>query len=346
MSNLLAAEYRGPGRFAVVPGGMRAPGPGEARLTVAQVGICGTDRHAFHGRMDARIRPPAIIGHEMSGTVAEIGAGVDVVRPGDRVVVRPLVACGECPACRRGHRHICQRLRFLGLDAPGAFQSSWTVPAHTLHRLPAGLSSRQAALIEPLAVACHDLRLGQVVGGESVAVVGGGPIGLLVALAARQLRADCLLIEPQAGRRAFAASLGLKTCAPDQAVHTVEESTGGAGADVVFECSGAASGVRLMTDLARVRGRIVVVGIASEPPPVDLFRCFWRELTIQGARVYEPEDFAAAVGLAAGGGLPLDRLISAELPLAEIQDAFARLDAEADLVKVLVTCGPGWEATP
>ncbi len=339
-----AAEYRGAGSFAVVHGERTAPGHGEVRLAVAHVGICGTDRHAFHGRMDARIKPPSIIGHEMSGTVVELGDGVGTVAVGDRVVVRPLVACGTCPACVRGHRHICQRLRFLGLDAPGAFQSSWTVPAHTLHHVPPGLSSRHAALIEPLAVACHDLGLGQVTSGETVAVVGGGPIGLLVALVAGQRGCRCVVIEPQAGRRDFALSLGLHAISPEVAVAEVEGLTGGAGADVVVECSGAPSGVRLMTSLARVRGHIVIVGIATDPPPVDLFRCFWRELTIQGARVYEPEDFEDAIAVAATGVLPLDRLISAELPLADIQGAFTRLDAEPDLVKVLVACGPGWEA--
>ena len=157
-----AAYYHGDRRIEVGDCNPREPGPREARIDVAYCGVCGTDMHIFLGHMDQRIDMPQVIGHETSGTVAEVGAEVSGWAPGDRVVVRPLEPCGQCAACRRGHDHICQNLNFIGIDSPGAFQASQTVPAHTLHRLPDELSLEQAALIEPLAVACHDVRLGEV----------------------------------------------------------------------------------------------------------------------------------------------------------------------------------------
>ena len=121
-----------------------SPAPGEVRLDVAYCGVCGTDLHIAHGGMDHRVRPPQVIGHEMSGIVAEVGSGVEEIEVGDRVVVRPLDTRGETPA-DKGFSHISRNLRFLGIDTPGAFQTSWTVPAFTIHRLPdaRGRSPRQ-----------------------------------------------------------------------------------------------------------------------------------------------------------------------------------------------------------
>ena len=133
----------------------------------------------------------------------------------------------------------------MGIDSPGAFQQSWTVPAFTIHKLPPGLDLRLAALAEPLAVACHDTRRGEVAAGESVVVIGGGPIGLLIGLVARSLGADVVLSEVNASRRSLAASLGLDVVDPAAAdlPHELLARTDGAGADVVFEVSGSAAGV-------------------------------------------------------------------------------------------------------
>ena len=180
---MTAVYYEGPGRFTVGESEVLSPGAGEVRLDVAFCGVCGTDVHIARGHMDHRVRVPQVIGHEMSGTVAELGPGVDGYDVGDPVVVRPLDTRAET-AADKGFSHICRGLKFLGIDTPGAFQSSWTVPAFTLHRLPPTVDLRLAALVEPLAVACHDVRRGEVVADESVVVIGGGPIGLLVGLVA------------------------------------------------------------------------------------------------------------------------------------------------------------------
>ncbi len=317
-----------------------SPGRGQVQLRVAYCGICGTDLHIFHGKMDRRVRIPQVLGHEMSGTIAALGPDVAGFGVGDRVTVRPLDPCGACPACRAGHSHICQNLTFIGIDAPGALQGLCTVPAHTLHRLPGNLTFSQGALIEPLAVACHDVRMADVHPGEFVVVQGGGPIGVLIAQVARTTGARVLISEVNPYRLTLASGLGLEVVNPraTDLVEFVTAHTGGAGADVVFEVSGSAAGAEMMTRLPRTRGRIVVVAIFSEPPAVDLFRFFWRELRLSGARVYESEDFENAIQLAGSGVLPLDRMVTATIPLAELATGFREMERGAEVMKVLVEC--------
>lgn len=323
------------------------PGSGQVQIRVSHCGICGTDLHIFHGKMDHRVRRPQVIGHEMSGVIAAVGPDVEGFRPGDRVTVMPLDPCGACPACRAGHSHICQRLKFIGIDAPGALQGLWTVPAHTLHRLPDSLSFELGALIEPLAVACHDVRLGEVRPGEFVVVQGGGPIGVLIALVAQNAGARVLLTEVNPYRLERAGELGLRAVDPGAAdvAALVDQETGGAGADAVFEVSGSPAGAELMTKLPRTRGRIIVVAIFSEPPRVDLFRFFWRELRLLGARVYEHEDFDRAIALAASGALPLERLISDVRPLDELEASMRQMEAGGEVMKILIRCCEDLEFT-
>lgn len=317
-----------------------APAARCVQIRVSHCGICGTDLHIFHGKMDHRVTKPAVIGHEMAGVIEAVGDGVTGWSAGDRVTVRPLDPCGACPACKAGHSHICQRLKFIGIDAPGAMQGLWTVPAHTLHRLPDTLTLRQGALIEPIAVACHDVRLGQVKAGEYVVVQGGGPIGMLVALVAQDAGARVVLSELNPYRVEVARELGVETVNPGETdlVQFVEQQTGGAGADVVFEVSGSKSAAAMMTKLPRTRGRIVVVAIFGEAPPVDLFRFFWREIVMIGARVYEPQDFEAAIQLAASGKLPLDRIVTNTCRLDELEWAMRQLEKGGEVMKVLVEC--------
>ena len=333
-----AAYYEGDRRIRVGECVPRAPGAREVRIHVAYCGVCGTDLHIFSGHMDPRIQMPQVIGHEMSGTIEEIGSEIEDWSVGDRVVARPLEPCGQCPACLRGHSHICQNLNFIGIDSPGAFQSSWTVPAHTLHRLPDDLSLEQAALVEPLAVACHDVRMGEVAEGEQVVVIGGGPIGSVVSLVAREMGARVLVSEVNPFRVQFARDLGLDVVNPRETdlVKGVEARTDGAGADVVFEVSGTQAGATVMTDLVRTRGRIVVVAIFAEAPRLDLFRFFWRELRLCGVRVYEPQDFDRAIQLAASGQLPLEKLITATRSLHELQGVFVDMEAGAEIMKILI----------
>jgi 2-desacetyl-2-hydroxyethyl bacteriochlorophyllide A dehydrogenase len=329
-----AVYYEGNRTFRLDDGELVSPGPGEVRLDVAFCGVCGTDVHIAHGAMDHRVRIPQVIGHEMSGTVADVGDDVVGFAVGDLVVVRPLDTRGEV-AADRGHSHISRNLKFLGIDTPGAFQSSWTVPAFTLHRLPPGIDLRLAALTEPLAVACHDVRRAALVPGETAVVLGAGPIGLLVALVARETGARVAISELNPARAEVARSLGLDVADPTAVHDLVRELTDDAGADVVFEVSGAAGAVLSMTELAALRGRIVVVAIHPEPMPVKLFDFFWKELELHGARVYEPADYERAIELLAGNTLPLERLITRVEPLERLPALF---DDLGESVKVLVDC--------
>ena len=310
---------------------------GEVRLKMAYVGVCGTDVHIYHGKMDARVKPPQIIGHEVSGIIEAIGEGVTDWQIGDKVTVRPLNPGPEV-AADNGFRHIGQLLKFIGIDTSGGMQQYWNVPAFTLHRLPENLPLTLGAMIEPLAVACHDVRLGELKAGENAVVIGGGPIGLLIALVARRKGANVLISEVNVNRISFIESLGIQAINPleKDIVKAVEEFTHGAMADVVFEVSGVQAGVSTMTQLPRVRGRIVMVAIHSEPKAVDLFRFFWRELKLIGARVYEPEDFEEAIALAASGTLPLEKMITQISPLAEAQEVFETIDKNPAGMKYLL----------
>lgn len=329
--------YTGDGQVTVDVSPPVTPGQGELMVEVAYVGICGTDLHVIHGTMDHRVTFPQLIGHEMSGRVVEVGPGVDQFEPGEQVVVRPLLACGECPACVAGHQHICQRLLFLGIDAPGALQHRWTVPAHIVHKVPSEVPLRRAALVEPLAVACHDIARAGLAAGESVVVFGAGPIGLLIALLARHRGARVLITDINPTRLELAKRLDLDAVGPDELAQAVEDLTGETGVDVVFEVSGSAPAIAEATGLLRTRGRLVVVGIHSQPHPVDLFRVFWRELQLLGARVYEPQDFDEAIALTAEGVLPLDSLVTSVVPLDDLADAFDQLQAGGGAVKILVS---------
>ncbi len=335
-----AAIYQGNRKFVTGTSAPVAPGVGEVRLNVAFCGVCGTDVHIYHGVMDGRVGPPKIIGHEASAEVAEVGEGVEGLAAGDRVAVRPL-QFGEPTSFDKGCPHVGKNLKFIGIDTPGAMQSSWTVPAYTLHKLPQSLSLQHGALIEPVAVACHDVRLGEVQPGENCVVLGGGPIGLLIALVARQKGARVLVSEVNPARIQLAQSLGLQTANPleqDLAAEVASWSDD-AMADVVFEVSGTAPAVESMTELPNVRGRIVMVAIHPDPKPINLFRFFWSEIRMIGARLYEAEDFDEAIQLAAAGALPLDALITQVDPIEATQQVFETIDANPEGMKYLIQCG-------
>lgn len=332
-----AAVYAGDRTFRSAELESPALGAGDVRIAVRYVGLCGTDLHIFHGHMDGRVDIPAVIGHEMSGVISEVGSAADGWAAGDAVTVMPLVWDGTCPACLAGDSHICQNLTFVGIDTPGALQREWVVPASLLVRLPAAMSLAHAALVEPVAVAVHDVRRSELAPGQKAVVIGAGPIGVLIASVARQIGAEVVIVELDAARRSFADGLGLTTIDPraTDAVAWVEEWTGGAGADVVFEVAGAAAAVLSATSYAKVRGTVVVVAIHPEPRPIDLQRVFWRELRLLGARVYQRTDFEEAVRLVAAGAVPTDELISGIVPLDAVQQAFETLE-NGGALKLLV----------
>jgi (R,R)-butanediol dehydrogenase / meso-butanediol dehydrogenase / diacetyl reductase len=334
---MLTANYVGDKTIDIREAEPASPAAGEVQIKVAYNGLCGTDLHILHGNMDARVKQPLIFGHEMSGTISALGDGVSGWSVGDPVTVMPLEWDGTCPACLAGNEHICQNLNFIGIDSPGAMQGYWNVPASTLVALPADLRLDYAALVEPVAVSVHDVRRADLQPGEKAVVIGGGPIGVLIASTAREFGGDVVVIELDPTRRQAIADLGFTTLDPratDQ-VAWVNEWTGGAGADVVFEVSGSAQAVLGATDLAKVRGKLVVVAIHSIPREINLQRLFWRELTIIGARVYQRTDFEKAIELLVKGAIPVEHMITKIVPISQTQAAFASLEA-GQAMKILV----------
>lgn len=336
-----AAYYSGDRSFTIREDQAKEPGMGEARIRIAYCGICGTDLHVFHGAMDARVTTNRVIGHECSAVIDAVGEGVQGLDVGDSVVVRPLSHCGECAACRKGYIHVCQNLKFLGLDTEGAMQEMWTLPAHTLHKVPTELRLDYAALIEPTAVACHDVARARIKPGEDVLVIGGGPIGLLVAMVAKQAGGNVVISEVSDYRLEVAERLGFKTLNALElnVADEVWRMTGDKGAEVVFEVSATQPGVDTMTEAAAVRGRIVMVGIiGGRKPEVDLFKFFWRELELMGARVYEAADYEKAIELISSGAVDCETLITDIQELEDITKAFQALEGNATAMKSLIKC--------
>jgi (R,R)-butanediol dehydrogenase/meso-butanediol dehydrogenase/diacetyl reductase len=334
------AYYSGKKTFQIAGSELQAPGPGQVRLKVAYSGICGTDYHIYLGHMDWRIKTPQVIGHEMSGEIAAIGVDVKGFKVGDKVVVRPLAPCFKCPSCSLHLYNICPNLNFLGVDSPGSFQSNWTVPAHTLHHLPDAIDMKLAALIEPVAVASHDIRLAQVAKNDYVVVLGAGPIGLLIAMLSKARGARVLISEINLFRIKFARDLGIAAVNPNEVdlPEYVKDQTDDTGADVVFEVIGTTAGAEMMTKLSRTRGRVVIVGLFPGSTPVDVRTIVWRELNISGARNYEEVDFVTAISTVLSRSLPLESLISDVRPLEKIQSTFAEIEKGANFMKVLFNC--------
>ena len=331
-----AAFYQGARTFTTGTLATPTPGPGQALLRVKRVGICGTDLHIFQGHLDHRVPKGGIIGHETFGEVAQAPAGSGF-KTGDRVVVEPLQFCGQCRACRMGASYLCYGLKVLGVDLPGGMQEYWTVDAARLLRVPDALSDDHAALIEPLAVATHDVRRAAVKRDDTVLVFGGGPIGALIALVSRQRGARIVVAEVNRHRLETLNALGLETVGPDRdPVKFATEWTGGTGVDVAFEVSGHPAAARAVTDVVRVWGTVSIVAIHAEPVPVNLYQMFARELHMHGARLYAREDWEEAIHLAAGGAVPVAPLVSRKIPLEALQQGMEQALGGGPVMKVLV----------
>lgn len=303
-----------------------------ARWSIVQpafTGICGSDLHVCRGEL-ARARPDVIIGHEFVGRLAEDSG--DLVA-GTPVFVNPVLSCGGCRPCRSGHGHVCDRFAILGIDAPGGAAEEVLVPGASVVALPQDMDLRLAALTEPTAVAVHMNRRGEVRMGDSVTVMGAGPVGVLTALCARLGGASVVLVEPAATRREAAESLGLTTCHPDRASSLPK-------ADVVIDAAGHPSVAAALTGLCRTRGRIVVAGVYSEPPKVDLQDVTFRELTLVGSRVYTREDVDTAIGLLSEARFDALALISEVIELEDAPSALERL-ASASSMKILIDIAGG-----
>jgi 2-desacetyl-2-hydroxyethyl bacteriochlorophyllide A dehydrogenase len=331
-----ASSYGGAGRFTTVDVPMPKAEAAEALLRVWRVGICGTDLHIFQGHLDHRVPKGGVIGHETFAEVVEAPAEGGF-KTGDRVVVDPVVSCGGCRACRIGAYYLCQHLKVRGVDVTGGMQEYWTVPVAQMLRVPDALSDDQAAVVEPLAVATHDVDRAGVKRGDRVLVFGGGPIGTLIALVARERGAEVAVAEINPYRIDILESYGLTTVGPDIDPHRfVKAWTNDDGVDVAFEVTGNPAAVRVVTDVVRVWGTVSIVAIHAEPMPVNLYRMFERELTLQGARLYSRRDWEEAIRLAASGAVSLAPLVSRTIPLDGLQEGMQQALAGGPVMKILV----------
>jgi 2-desacetyl-2-hydroxyethyl bacteriochlorophyllide A dehydrogenase len=305
-------------------------------LTVKRVGICGTDLHIFPGHLDHRVPRGGIIGHETFAEIAE-APGQSGFAKGDRVVVEPLRFCGACRACQMGASFLCYKLQVLGVDAPGGMQERWAVKTDRLIKVPAALSDDDAAVMEPLAIATHDVTRAGVKQGDAVLVFGGGPIGALIAMVSRHRGARVAISEVNPFRIELLRGLGLEVVGPGtDVVKFANDWTGGEGVDVAFEVTGNAAAVRLMTDVVRVWGTVSVVAIHAEPMSVNLYPMFARELTMHGSRLYTRADWDEAIRLAASGAVPVGPLVSRKIPLEALQEGMEQALAGGPVMKVLV----------
>jgi len=331
-----AAFYERPRKFTMGSLPEPTPGPGEALLRMRRVGICGTDLHIFQGHLDHRVPRGGITGHETFGEVVQ-APGASGFAAGDRVVVEPLQFCGTCRACRMGASYLCYSLKVLGVDVAGGLQEYWAVPVARLLHVPDTLDDDAAAVIEPLAVATHDVRRAGVKSGDAVLVFGGGPIGTLIAMVCRERGARVAVAEVNRFRLEMLQTLHLPTVGPDaDVVKFANDWTGGIGVDVAFEVTGHPAAVRAVTDVVRVWGTVSIVAIHAEPMPVNLYQMFARELHMHGSRLYAREDWDEAIRLAASGAVTLGPLVSRRIPLERLNEGMEEALKGGAVMKVLV----------
>ena len=331
-----ASFYQGGRRFTTGTAPTPNPKPGEALLKVRRVGICGSDLHIFQGHLDHRVTRGNTIGHEVLADVVTAPDGSGFA-PGTRVVVEPVLFCGTCRACRMGATYLCYQLKVLGVDAPGGMQEFWAVPVERLLAVPTSLSDDRAALIEPLAVATHDVARADVKSGDAVVVFGGGPIGCLISLVCRHRGARVKTVEINPFRLEILKGLGLDTIGPEEdTAAIVREWTEGEGADVVFEVSGDPGVVPQLTGLVRVWGTISIIAIHAEPVSINLYPMFGRELKMHGSRLYTRGAWEEAIRLMASGAVMVDPLVSRRIPLEQLQQGMEEALGGGPVMKVLV----------
>lgn len=329
----------------------RAPQAGEALIRVAAVGVCGSDLHTYEdGRIgDTVVRDPLVLGHEFSGTVvavgpedAQAGRGAPLT-PGLRVAVEPGMPCWHCDRCEQGHPNLCRHLGFMGLwPDNGALQELLIVPARNCFPLPDSLSMDAGALLEPLGVALHAVDLAKLRLAKPVAVLGCGPIGLLIIRLAKLAGAEPLYAIDQYGwrleaARAWGADETIDMRAED-AIEGLRARTGGRGAPTVIEAAWAGDAVRQAVEMADLGGRVVLVGIPGDDSAYFKHSSARRKgLSLIMSRRMK-HTYPRAIRLAESGAVPLDRLVTHHFPLEQAGAAHALNAAYRDnVIKAMIT---------
>lgn len=334
-----AAVYKRPNELAVIEIPRPAAGAGEVLLRVHDCGICGSDLHA--ARYGFGMRPDSVMGHEICGEVAEIGAGVSGFTVGERVASLAFRACGACRFCALGQEMHCENIRGHGFgQLPGGFAEFVACGARSLFRLPDHLTSRQGALVEPLSVARHAVRRAGFEPGARCLVMGAGPIGLATTLWLRALGAHAVVVsEPSAPRAELARGLGA-TAVVDPSCESpadkMRELTG-QGLDVVFECVGAKSTLEQATQFAGPLGRVVVTGVCMEADEITPLRCIAKELTVAFSLGYTGGEFRETIDALAAGRIEPLPIVTGVVGVEQVPEMFELLSRPgAQDAKVLV----------
>jgi L-iditol 2-dehydrogenase len=322
-------------------------GPGELLIQVAACGICGSDVHGFDGTSGRRI-PPIVMGHEAAGLVTATGRGVTAFQPGDRVTFDSTVYCGECPYCLRGEVNLCDRRQVIGVSCgeyrrAGAFAEYVTVPARIAYKLPANMSFAEAAMLEPVSVALHAIKLSEVRGGETALVLGAGMIGLLTLQAARAAGCSRVFIaDIDPTRLRLAESMGatetLQLSGSELSTEILRRT--GSGVDLALEAVGREETIHAAIHSVRKGGTVTLIGNITPQVTIPLQVVVSRQLRLQGTAASAGE-YLEAIELISSGAIQVKPLITAVAPLEDGPRWFDRLYAhEPNLMKIILSPHP------
>lgn len=316
--------------------------PDEVKIHVHVTGICGSEVHAYHGTHPFRI-PPIVSGHEFAGTVVETGKDVTVCKTGDRVTAEPHYGCGECSLCRDGKYNICEKKRVLGSgEWTGSFGEYIVVPESTVIPLPGNLSFEAGALIEPLAVAMHAVRTSGIGMGDSICIIGCGPIGLSILLCAKMAGVSRIIVSD-----ALEANLRMaREMGSTDEVNPLKQNlreevrrlTGAAGTDVTFLAFGNRQVYDDALSITRRGGAISQIALMDEPFPIDIAKTQQKEMRILGSNMYLRRDFEIVRDALSDGRLKAaEAMISEILPIEQAAEAMEMADKKTKpVVKVLL----------
>lgn len=333
-----------PGKIVFQEVPVPEPGPGQVRIKIVNIGVCGSDIHVYHGEHPFTSYP-VTQGHEVSGLVDKLGAGVEGLAVGQKVTIQPQVVCGECWPCRHGKYNLCEKLKVMGFQTMGTASEYFAVDAQKVTPLPEAMSLEEGAMIEPLAVAVHAVRQAGDVAGKDICVLGAGPIGVLTAQAAKAMGARKVMITDVSDiRLAKAAEVGV-----DVRVNTKNQdfaeafvnTFGPDKADVIYDCAGNNTTMDQAIQNARKGSVIILVAVFAGKATVDLAVLNDHELDLNTTMMYRNEDYLKAIELVSEGKVLLKPLISARFPFREYLAAYQYIDANREsTMKVLIDVQP------
>lgn len=329
-----ALVYLGPHRMELREVPEPVPAAGEVVVRVRASAICGSDLHGFRHESSRRV-PPLVMGHEAVGIIDAVGAGVDEARVGERTVLKPILACGECRACRTRRINHCADGRLVGRDVAGGFAEYLAVPSGAAFPLPDDVPDDVGTLTEPLSNAVH-VASRSVGPGDQVFVIGAGPIGVLMARAALLYGAARVFItDPVIERLRLARAQGAEPLIADDPRAALLEATQGEGVGLVIDAAGFESTWALAVQAVAIGGRIYEVGLGAASGSLDYFTVLEKEATITGSYAWTDEDFRRALALLSEGRLDPDGWIT-HMPLGHGQRAFEELEEGTGRFKVVL----------